>query len=498
LHKFIIFAEFYTLYFLKLKKKRDKIGFDKLIVLLFLVIAMCFGFYFLPNKVFGLSIKRVDLLSDLRMNPISLKIDSLRNELNQQDTISVDTVIETEASATMDSYAIVLRDSLYRIMNMDAGADSTGVRIEDNSKGHVGLKHFFDVLHNYKEQKRPVYIAFLGDSFIEGDIFVSDVRKSLQKRFGGRGVGFVAINSIASDFRPNTEIKAKGWTRISALFHKDESYTLPEMFFRADTSEADFDIKLKKSHSLTDTASVFKLFYEKNKGANLTMTINDKDTLSPLLPQTDTLREVVWTNKPFNKVSLRFTNIKELRLLGVALEDQKGIVVDNYSLRGSSGIPLSKMDSAKGRSLNVIRPYDLIVLQYGLNVVQDSIYNYNWYTSKMKKSIQCVRGSFPNADIILMGVSDRAFQENGTFKTMPSVMALLHAQRRAARSEGIPFWNVYGAMGGENSMSKFVDKGWASKDYTHMSFRGGREIAESFIKALLNEKKIYDQMDSIR
>jgi hypothetical protein len=78
---------------------------------------------------------------------------------------------------------------------------------------------------------------------------------------------------------------------------------------------------------------------------------------------------------------------------------------------------------------------------------------------------------------------------------MPAVLALLHEQRQIARQAGILFWNTFGAMGGENSMVEFVEKGWASKDYTHLSFRGGKEIAEGLIEALLLEKEFYDKAE---
>jgi hypothetical protein len=81
---------------------------------------------------------------------------------------------------------------------------------------------------------------------------------------------------------------------------------------------------------------------------------------------------------------------------------------------------------------------------------------------------------------------------------MPAVLALLHTQRQTARSVKIPFWNMFGAMGGENSMVKFVEKGWAGKDYTHLTFKGGREIARSFMKALMLEKEFYDGLESAR
>ena len=170
------------------------------------------------------------------------------------------------------------------------------------------------------------------------------------------------------------------------------------------------------------------------------------------------------------------------------MEDHLGVVVDNFSLRGNSGMILERLDVSRCQALNKIRPYDLIVLQYGLNVVSDSVMNYGWYSSRMVKVINHIQLCFPEADILMLGVSDRSRQDDGEFETMPAVLALLHAQRQAAKKAGVPFWNVFGAMGGENSMVRFVELNWASKDYTHLSFRGGREIADALLKALLSEK----------
>lgn len=50
-------------------------------------------------------------------------------------------------------------------------------------------------------------------------------------------------------------------------------------------------------------------------------------------------------------------------------------------------------------------------------------------------------------------------------------------------------------MGGENSIVRFVKNNWASKDYTHVSFRGGREIARVLFDALMKEKEFYDEVD---
>ena len=143
--------------------------------------------------------------------------------------------------------------------------------------------------------------------------------------------------------------------------------------------------------------------------------------------------------------------------------------------------------------MNAQRPYDLVILQYGLNVASDSVLSYGWYGRQMEESIKQVRRCFPTADVLLLSVSDRSRQIGGKFETMPAVLALLHAQRQTARRMGIPFWNLFGAMGGENSMVKFVEKNWASKDYTHLGFPGGKALADSLFNALMREKTFYDE-----
>ena len=83
----------------------------------------------------------------------------------------------------------------------------------------------------------------------------------------------------------------------------------------------------------------------------------------------------------------------------------------------------------------------------------------------------------------------------GSRQTMPSVKALRRAQREAAMQSGAAFWDVFEAMGGENSMVDYVSRNWAAKDYTHLSFQGGRELAYALFDALILEKQLYDTLE---
>lgn len=363
--------------------------------------------------------------------------------------------------------------------------------------GHIGLQRFFAALKNRRELNRPVRVAFLGDSFIEGDIMVADFRSGMQKEFGGRGVGFVPVTSVAAQFRPTVEQRASGWTTWSMLTDHEHGYTLSGMMFEANEENASIHVKTTKRYPELQTFSSLKLIYEQNKNTEMRLVCNaSADTLQEMLPATSIVTQYELEGM-FTEADFTFKNTPEFRALGVAMEDHLGVVVDNFSLRGNSGMILERLDVSRCQALNKIRPYDLIVLQYGLNVVSDNVMNYGWYSSRMVKVINHIQLCFPEADILMLGVSDRSRQDDGEFETMPAVLALLHAQRQAAKKAGVPFWNVFGAMGGENSMVRFVELNWASKDYTHLSFRGGREIADALLKALLSEKDFYDEAEKV-
>lgn len=479
--------------------KRDD-NFGRLLALLLITLGICLGLYYLPDTLFGQKIKKVDLLSDLRVKTQSQAMDSLRLQLTQPDTLQVDSVALRDSvirSTGIDSTALALRDSLYNVMYSVQGADSLGEHIEDYSVGHIGLKRFFAALRNRDQLDRPVRVAFLGDSFIEGDIVVADLRSALQKQFGGCGVGFVPITSVAAQFRPTVEQKSEGWHTWSMLTDHEHDYTLSGMMFESEKEVASVSLKTTNRYPELQTVPSLKFLYERSTNTQMKLNINSEpDTISELLPPAEKITQYE-RKGTFTTASFSFTNTEGFRALGVAMEGDTGVVVDNYSLRGNSGMILTRLDSARCRELNDIRPYDLIILQYGLNVVSDSVLHYGWYTSRMVEAVRHIQACFPESDILLMGVSDRSHQEEGEFETMPAVLALLHSQRQIARKAGIPFWNTFGAMGGENSMVRFVENNWASKDYTHLSFRGGREIATALMNALLLEKEFYDEADKV-
>ncbi len=472
-------------------------NFSRLLIILLITVVVCFGLYYLPDTIFGFSIKKIDLLTDIRTDEDPQFLDSLRTRL-AQDTSGINQMASNDSlrTATADTAAVPLRDSLYKAILGIQEADPSGKRFEDYSAGHTGLKRFFEALNKSRQMERPVRIAFLGDSFIEGDILVADFREAMQQRFGGAGVGFVPINSVSDKFRPTINLEAKGWTTHSLLHDGDYSYVLPCMLFEAKSDQATFSFKMVDRYSSLKRVASLKFIYEYNKNASLQLVCNHKsDTLNEILPpSSDAINQIV-INKEITDGYITFAQAKGLRAVGIALEDNSGIIVDNYSMRGSSGTPLGRLDMESCKVFSKIRPYDLIILQYGLNVVSKNTFNYDWYYQGMVEAVRHIKKCFPDSDVLIIGVSDRATQKDGKFQTMPEVLAFLHTQRQIARQAGVPFWNLFGAMGGEDSIVHYVENNWASKDFTHMNFNGGKEIAKALIEAFISEKEFYDKAE---
>ena len=74
---------------------------------------------------------------------------------------------------------------------------------------------------------------------------------------------------------------------------------------------------------------------------------------------------------------------------------QARVAVDNFSVRGSSGLHLRSIPLKTLKAFQRVRPYDLIVLQYGLNVATERGVNYESYKKGMLAVIAHLKELFP-------------------------------------------------------------------------------------------------------
>jgi len=363
--------------------------------------------------------------------------------------------------------------------------------IEDFSPDSTGMRDYLAALD--AASSSVVRIAFFADSYVEGDIMLETFRDSMQCIYGGSGVGFVPITSEVAGFRQTVIHTFTNWDTYSIVGDRSDQHPLGPAgmsFVSKPGNEVSYKAPNHRHLNSFPTAS---LFYKKcDNGAVIR---NGYDTL-PLTGHD--LINAISVGRNQQSLRLNITG-DSVDLYGVSFEDTKGISVDNFSVRGNSGMALNMISEGMYRQFDSIHPYKLVVLSYGLNVANEKAFNYKGYGKNMSKVVQRMKQAFPHSTILIVGCSDRGAKVDGEYRTLPSLKELINVQREVAAENGVCFWNLFEAMGGDSTMIRWVDAkpALANKDYTHLTFRGGRRVANILISTLLYEKEKFDRKKKI-
>ena len=250
-----------------------------------------------------------------------------------------------------------------------------------------------------------------------------------------------------------------------------------------------------KYASLLDTCRrVSILFYNKGE-VTITARVNRNEPVSETFQPTGSLQAMTVEGR-IGSVRWTVERADSTLFYGATMDGDAGIAVDNFSLRGTSGLSLRSIPMHTLREFGRERPYDLIVLQYGLNVATELGRNYDKYIAGMHTALEHLKEAFPQAGILIVGVGDRDYKtEEGELRTMPGVKNLMRYQQNLAADAGVAFWNLFEAMGGDCSMARLVEAkpAMANYDYTHINFRGGKHLAQLLYEALVYGKEQYDR-----
>lgn len=441
------------------------------LLILLIAIFLLIGLYFIPSSLLKkYELKKVNILSDL-LPQNSKTIPSL-------DTILNDT---NAAVATEDSV-------LYK---PELANDSITNLLGDTTSG-MGL--FFKSLASLGKSKKKVRVAYFGDSVIEGDLISENLRRKLQKIYGGYGVGFVATTSAVASFRKTiVHSYSPNWNSTSLVnpAYKGQEVGISGYGFFApiDSTTADSTHRkyawarywtVKNRIQLNKFRDV-RLFYGSSAEPSKMIFYDGNKSLLHTLDKKQAVNEVLLSaHASLHTAQIGVSSYARQNIYGVSFESDSGIILDNFSLRGNSGIALRRIPQATLQGFQQYLNYDLIILHYGLNVLSSTYANFDWYERGMDKVLVHIKKAFPNTAILIIGISDKSSKIDGTFVTEPNLKFLLKAQYNLAKTHHTGFFNLYDGMGGENSMVSWVqaDTALANKDYTHFNFRGAEKVSE--------------------
>jgi hypothetical protein len=351
------------------------------------------------------------------------------------------------------------------------------------------LLRLMQKLHELKKgKKRKIRIGYFGDSMIEGDLLTQTLRTLLQGEFGGSGVGFVPVSNPSAKLRQTvTDNFSEGWEEITFKnAGKNNQLFLSGYLFRGGNDWVEM-----RDHTIKDSNAVIekRLFYG-YADAPVSIKVNDnavniaaKERFGNLL--------IGQSKSPYIKVAVADNR---LPVYGISFETESGIIVDNFSFRGISGVEFNAIDSNFLKAVAANNNYDLLVFQYGVNVLfRPNDKNFNWYARMIMPAVKKLKSSFSNADFIVISTADRAFRYDGEYKSAIGIDSLIKIQATIAYETGACFYNQFETMGGHNSIVQWADTtpSLANKDYVHPNHRGAAILAQYFFDALMKDYKKY-------
>ncbi|MDR0418928.1 MAG: hypothetical protein LBH34_01795 [Prevotellaceae bacterium] len=354
-------------------------------------------------------------------------------------------------------------------------------------------------LANARNSRPPMRILHYGDSQLEADRMTLYLRSQLQRQFGGGGVGFIALDpqipinpTIKLSLSPNWEhsvpaVKSKPQD-ILRVGHMLSSIKLSSPQNKHAWIKIDRR-PLRTYPALRYTCIKMQLI---NTGAPIT--IEARTPSKVLYAQTikaGDQMQMITINTRANRenITINFKGRGCPEIYGLALDYRTGVAVDNIPLRSSSGVDFTKADfTLLQRSYELINP-KLIILQFGANVIPKMMSSYRYYEEQLFEQLMLLKEIVPDANILVVGVSDMARRKNGVFSSYPNIESVRDAQKSATFRAGCAFWDAFEAMGGRNSIVSWVyaQPALASKDFCHFSADGATLIAELFHRSLRQE-----------
>lgn len=364
------------------------------------------------------------------------------------------------------------------------------------------LDKFFLEFDKAKQGTASLRIVHYGDSQIEGDRVSGKIRSELRKELGGYGQGMIPIytqsvpNGVSYTYSSNWEFYSvlkpiKGFNR----------YGLPLSSIKAieDSSSAKASLSIH-FHRLPQCD--LKIYYSSPNRENRILISNDQTQISDVtVAEGANLKHIVIPKEQIT-TNLKLECDAGLELYGLDISADVGVYVDNIPLRGSSGWGIRGSNPYLLGAFFGELDVDMIIMQFGVNAIPQSedelVEDYGFYKKEFAKQLQYLRKVAPDAVIVVIGVSDRSIRSGKNYVTNPNIFKLREAQQEAALENGCLFWDLFMAMGGENSMPSWVlrEIPLANKDFIHFNKKGAELVGKMFLEALSKEAEAYKETNN--
>lgn len=439
-----------------------------------------------------------------------------------EDFVNLDNLIIASEGNTDTLKPDSISDLADSIGNQLSGVDSItfirkpkpGLELEYPEGDTTLLYSFFEKIQAIDSVHKTIRVMYYGDSQIEGDRITAQLRKEIQAEFGGMGTGLISPKMVVS-YTQSVQVKSSSnWRRYGIRDYRDAlldhkqfgammnlcRYSLPAKYMSGQRQYELGWAKVNASNMGFPNAEKFEVCRIFIKNVSDTCFIECLAEGEPLrfdtIPSGNDFRVSTFEyNQLHTSVDLRFTSRLSPDILGISLEGKDGILVDNIPMRGSRGTDFSATDTVLlARMYDELNP-GLIILHFGVNVAPNIVNSYKYYQNALARELALLKRITNNTPIMVIGISDMNKKTPEGFVTYPNIEAIRDAQKNAAFLTNCIFYDLFEAMGGENSMQKWVDTipSLGKKDYIHFTYAGANKVAEMIFDVMMNDLKQYEE-----
>lgn len=406
--------------------------------------------------------------------------DSLLAETNTIGSTPIDSIVRHDTLATKDN----LQQKLPTIIPEANNAINTDSR--------TYMAAFYAALDSASSM--PIHVVHYGDSQIEEDRITNILRERWQKEYGGGGVGLIPLHqtiptrTIRQWISMNDKVQSAQGGPKRYLVYGPRSMRLLESndygvmgqvavmdsMLIAGSEDIVLHIepidKQRKPHNyfnrvriLTDSVDAYAQV---------------KDTMLHYATQSYTM---LYYTLPDSCERCELHLHGKGNIYGVSLETSTGIIVDNIPMRGCSGNIFTKIDSTQLSDFYRKTNTRLIILQFGGNMIpqtENPSTISGYVRTTLRQQVRYIRACAPEASILFIGPSDMSTNIDGQMTTYPLVPYMDKLLKKMAAEEQIAYWSMYDAMGGKDSMVRWVETGLAGSDYVHFTRAGANNISK--------------------
>ncbi len=457
------------------EKKSKTVTFWPLWATLCLAVAVAWAGSFLSESAaLGVKIKSYSLFSDVFHTPT--KKSNNRKKLKQvNSTLEVkvsDSILNEEESDTL---------ALLGLPNIVLHEYPKGpVPIEDFGDSLPNFRFLANALDSVKQRvgSKKLRIGYWGDSAIEGDLVTQDLRRYFQRTYGGGGIGWVPITSPVAGYRITISHKfSENWSSYTWMSPKKPAFSMGwGGTLGIPSSEKPSWVRYQQKGTPVNVS-----LFLRNRQTAHTLTVSNREIE---VDSTANLQRFGLGNG--RVINLQWPINTKDEVYGLSFESEEGVILDNLSLRGNSGLPLAQLNVGLTKQFARYLPYQCLVLQYGLNVANPELTSLHWYEVGLRRAIRHLKKLFPSTTILIIGVGDKSAKIDGEYRTDPSIPHIVGIQRKIAMEEKVCFWSLFHAMGGENAALDWIAQTppLLAKDYTHLSPAGAKKVASMLETAL--------------